>query len=212
MKGKLVLPVVLLTLLLVGVVRAQTGGNYDLSWNVVSAGGGQSSGGDFRLEGTAGQAAPGLSSGGNSALKAGFWWGAVHAAPPAGPCYLPVVLKNFFCDRYERNDSRDTAWGLWTSGQIINDAQICQGDPRDVYYFDASGAVQVTINLTSMPGNADFGLYLWDETGSTELVGSRNGAGQDEQIVYTLPGAGPYYVDVYPWSGTGSYTLQGSGW
>jgi hypothetical protein len=131
--------------------------------------------------------------------------------------YLPIVLKRFCdhisCDPYECNDNRNDAWGPLASGQIINDARICQNDPRDVYYFTASGSVQVTIDLTNIPDNANFDLYLWDETGSTPVAKSEKGTGQNEQIKnYTLPRAGYYYVDVYPRSGTGSYTLQGSGW
>jgi hypothetical protein len=125
--------------------------------------------------------------------------------------YLPVVQKKFFCDQYEPNDRRDTAWGPLAGGQVIY-AQICQGDPRDLYYFDASRAVQVTIDLSSVPPDADFGLYLWDQTGVIPLCGSRNGPGQDEKVVCTMPVKGRYYIDVYPWSGTGPYTLQGSGW
>ena len=135
----------------------------------------------------------------------------ICTAATSNAIYLPLVLKNF-CDRYEPNDSRSTAWGPLASGQIIDDAQICEGDPRDIYYFDASGPVQVTIDLKNMSGNVDFDLYLWDETGSVPLDKSEHGAGQDEQIVHTLPGEGRYYVDVYRRSGTGSYTLRGSGW
>ena len=131
--------------------------------------------------------------------------------------YLPVVQKGFFCDQYEPNDSRPinggTPWGPLVSGQIIQ-SQICPGDPRDLYYFDASSAAQVTINLTGLSGSADFGLYLWNETGTTALANSRKGAGRDEKIIYNLPESGRYYIDIYPWSGSGSYTLQGqgSGW
>ena len=131
--------------------------------------------------------------------------------------YLSVVQKGFFCDQYEPNDSRPinggTPWGPLVSGQIIQ-SQICPGDPRDLYYFNAGGAATVTIDLTGLSGSADFGLYLWNETGTTALAGSRKGAGQDEHITYNLLSAGRYYIDIYPWSGSGPYTLQGqgSGW
>ena len=139
----------------------------------------------------------------------------VTMASTARGVYLPLLQKNSFCDQYEPNDNRPinggTPWGPLTSGQIVH-SQICPGDPRDLYYFNAGGAVQVTIDLTNVPGNADFGLYLWNESGAVSLAGSRKGTGQNEHIVFTLPGAGRYYIDVYPWSGSGPYTLQGSGW
>ena len=184
-------------------------------WHSVDGGGGVSRGSTFTVRGTAGQPDAGTSSGITYTIRGGFWGG---AAPARGmrPVYLPIVMKNF-CDHvscypYECNDNRDTAWGPLASSQIIDDAQICQGDLRDIYYFDASGPVQVTIDLTNVPSNADFDLYLWDETGFDPVAKSEKPAGQDERIVYTLPEAGSYYVDVYPRAGAASYTLQGSGW
>jgi len=131
--------------------------------------------------------------------------------------YLPLVL-NKPCDPYDPNENRRIAWGPLASGQSIH-AQICPWDSRDVYWFDAwfplpppPGRVQVTIDLTNMPGNVDFDLYLWDETGFDPVAKSENPAGQNERIIYTLTDWGIYYVDVYPRAGAGSYTLQGSGW
>jgi hypothetical protein len=127
--------------------------------------------------------------------------------------YLPLVL-NKPCDPYDPNENRRTAWGPLESGQSIH-AQICPWDSRDVYWFDAwfpPGGVQVTIDLTNMPGNVDFDLYLWDETGFDPVARSEKPAGQDERIIYTLPDWGVYYVDVYPRAGAGSYTLQWSWW
>jgi hypothetical protein len=121
--------------------------------------------------------------------------------------YLPVVLKNFFCDPYEPNDRLSTAWGPLVSGQTIN-AQICLGDSRDLYYLNATEKLLVTIDLTNMASNTNFDLYLWNSDGDTILARSEKGPGQDERIVYSLPETGLYYVDVYPWSGSGPYTLQ----
>jgi hypothetical protein len=114
------------------------------------------------------------------------------------------------CDPYDPNENRETAWGPLEGGQSIH-AQICAWDSRDVYWFYGwftPGGVQVTIDLTNMPGNVDFDLYLWDETGFEPVARSEKPAGQDERIIYTLPDWGFYYVDVYPRAGAGSYTLQ----
>lgn len=59
--------------------HAQVGGDYDLSWNSISGGGGRSTGG-FILTGTIGQSAPGTLSGGSYTLTGGFL-----AAPPNKP-------------------------------------------------------------------------------------------------------------------------------
>jgi hypothetical protein len=56
-------------------LKAQSGGPYDLSHNVVASGGGSgSTGGGFRLDGTVGQNMAGaVSSGGTFSLRGGFW-------------------------------------------------------------------------------------------------------------------------------------------
>ena len=54
--------------------QAQTGGGYDLSHNLIAAGGGRSAGGGITLDAAAGQpAAGGVSTGAGYALRGGFW-------------------------------------------------------------------------------------------------------------------------------------------
>ncbi len=54
-------------------VRAQSGGDFDLSWATADAGGGESRGGDWAIYGTAGQSDASLSIGGDFAVQSGFW-------------------------------------------------------------------------------------------------------------------------------------------
>lgn len=53
----------------------QTGGDYDLSWSTIDAGGEQSSGGQYTVMGTIGQADAAWSVGGDYELLGGFWPG-----------------------------------------------------------------------------------------------------------------------------------------
>lgn len=77
MKSKrlwITLPLALVALLVIaGVVLAQSGGDYDLTWNTVDGGGGTSTGGDYSLSGTIGQPDAGSASGGDYSLDGGFW-------------------------------------------------------------------------------------------------------------------------------------------
>ncbi len=66
--------VLLITLLAVVPVLAQTGGLFDLSWHSID-GGGSSSGGGYALSGAAGQPDAGVSAGGDFTLASGFWSG-----------------------------------------------------------------------------------------------------------------------------------------
>lgn len=53
--------------------HAQSGGAYDLSWNVIGSGGGASNGGVYTLSGTAGQPDAAAHAGGAYNLLSGFW-------------------------------------------------------------------------------------------------------------------------------------------
>lgn len=72
---------------------AQTGGPYDLTWNTIDAGGGQSSGGQYTLSGTIGQPDAGQSSGGAYTLGGGFWGGGVVNDILDKQVYLPLIRK-----------------------------------------------------------------------------------------------------------------------
>jgi hypothetical protein len=83
---------VVLVLALGGVVFAQTGGGYDLTWNTVDGGGYTfSSGAGYSLGGTAGQADAGRLSGGGYTLNGGFWRGGVVVGS-IYKLYLPCIL------------------------------------------------------------------------------------------------------------------------
>jgi len=66
--------------------HAQSGGAYDLSWNVIGSGGGASNGGVYSLSGTAGQPDAGPHTGGAYNLLSGFWaFGGVSVTAIGGP-------------------------------------------------------------------------------------------------------------------------------
>src|SRR5436190_20009599 len=67
------------------VSRAQSGGQFDLSWSTVDSGGGSSSGGQFTLSGTVGQPDPGSLAGGQFKLEGGFWSGVSVVQTPGSP-------------------------------------------------------------------------------------------------------------------------------
>ena len=86
----LVLVIVASGVTLVGLVSAQSGGGYDLTWNSIDGGGYMfSTGGGYSLGGTIGQPDAGTLSGGGYTLTGGFWGGI--ASPYQ--IYLPLVIK-----------------------------------------------------------------------------------------------------------------------
>ena len=91
MKQTMIFLTLAAVLLLVPVVLAQSGGDYDLTWSTVDSGGDTfSTGGDYSLGGTIGQPDAGLLTGGDYTLAGGFWGGAVGMYR----VYLPLVLRN----------------------------------------------------------------------------------------------------------------------
>ena len=81
----------LLTILLVGAVRAESSDGRGVDRQVLSSGGAPASGGSASLNGTLGQTAIGSSSGTGAAVGAGFWYGLGEGVYEI---YLPVVLRN----------------------------------------------------------------------------------------------------------------------
>lgn len=81
--------VVMLALLFAGAVAAQTGSGFDLSWNVLAAGGGKMTGSGFTLSGTLGQTAVGPTAAGDFQANLGFWFRNLIFK-----LFLPLVLKN----------------------------------------------------------------------------------------------------------------------
>jgi hypothetical protein len=96
MKRQTLLGVIVLltfTWLVIG-VHAQSGGQYDLTWNTIDNGGGtgESVTRPYTLNSTAGQPDAALWSGGEYTLAGGFW-GSVPSAPLTYHIYLPLSIK-----------------------------------------------------------------------------------------------------------------------
>jgi hypothetical protein len=89
MKREAVISLIVVALLTVPIVAAQSGGGYDLTWSTIDGGGGSSSGGGYSLSGTIGQPDAGWLTGGGYTLSGGFWPGAA----PNYKVFLPLVVK-----------------------------------------------------------------------------------------------------------------------
>jgi hypothetical protein len=81
-------------LMLVGIVFAQVSANYDLSWHLLSGGGGARSSTNCRVDDALGPPAGPLSSSPNYEICPGYWCGVVARAGEARKTYLPLVLRN----------------------------------------------------------------------------------------------------------------------
>jgi predicted secreted protein len=85
-------------------------------------------------------------------------------------------------------------------------------DKDDVFNVKLKKGEKITLNLTGATGT-DFDLYVYGSNAKTvkineDMVAYSEKVGTStESITYTAPAEGTYYVDVYSYSGTGSYSL-----
>ena len=83
--------IVMMAFATIATVHAQWGGGYDLTWNTIDSGGGESNGGGYTLAGTIGQPdASETRRGGGFTLTGGFW-----ISEDSQRCiYLPLVIRS----------------------------------------------------------------------------------------------------------------------
>ncbi len=89
MKRAILLVTIVVTLLSVSIVAAQSGSGYDLAWSTIDGGGGTSSGDGYSLAGSIGQPAAGTLIGGGYALSGGFW----YSVAANYHVFLPLIEK-----------------------------------------------------------------------------------------------------------------------
>ncbi|RLC99446.1 MAG: hypothetical protein DRI77_02755 [Chloroflexi bacterium] len=153
----LVIGLSLFTLLLVGVVSAQTGGGYDLTWWTVDGGGGSLSGGGYTLMGTAGQPDAGSVGGGGYTLSGGFWAGRGGGA-------VCTALTGVSVSGPSSGNTGETLTFTATPSPTGATTPI-------TYTWSSDGLVNA---------NGNQATYRWDDTGTkTVQVTARNCGGQD---------------------------------
>ena len=112
-----------------------------------------------------------------------------------------------FCtkDRYEENDSLETATPITSIGQEF-DGTIHSFDDEDYYRARLDVPAIMYLSLEDVPNNCDYDLWLMDEDGEFLWV-SNNGTGADEYIEYFVY-PGTYYVCIdtkYNYDGDSPY-------
>ncbi len=134
--------------------------------------------------------------------------------------YLPIVLKNYRCskDAYEPNDIRTTTnsslsqeWTLGSGTTISGNFCTEFSDPADYFWLTLSAGTTLNVVL-SPPSTADYDLYIYKGVSATSIAASsaNTGLGVGENVSYSIPSAGIYFIRVHPFNkGDGdSYTLK----
>ncbi len=226
-----------LSLATVGVVWAQTGGGYDLTWWTVDGGGGTASGGGYTLMGTAGQPDAGTVSGGGYTLYGGFWAGGGGGGTT---CSVPLTgvglagpssgntgeTLTFTASPTPTNATTPVTYTWSTDGLVSangnqatyrwNDAgnKTVQVTARNCGGQDFSDSVQVNITAacTAVTGANINGLTSGYTNVQYEFVGSYEPSGATAPLTYTwsptpLSGQGTLTA-TYRWTTTGTKTIN----
>ena len=84
---------------------------------------------------------------------------------------------------------------------------VNETDVSDWYKIDLRAGAVLTLNLT-VPATGDFDLYLYDSEDYLVDWSENVGMGGFEEIVFTVPEPGWYYINCTAFDGNGSYTLK----
>ena len=114
--------------------------------------------------------------------------------------YLPTPRPSEPCDVCEPNDSLSQACGPLAPGKSYQFFIRCTANlDDDYYYIDLETPGTVTLDLTSIPPDTDYDIYLYDENETLQCYSNQSG-NRDEHVTCHLTQSGRYYVWVYPFT------------
>lgn len=123
----------------------------------------------------------------------------------ATKCYrllTTLVPVNSCIDRYEPNDTRDTAAVIPVNTTVSS--QISSSSDVDWYRFtNTSAQPHIEVLLSNLAGDYDIVLY---NANGTQLMRSENGDTTNERMVLNNAAVGTYYIQVYGFNGAFSTT------
>ena len=150
-----------------------------------------------------------------AAMFLGLWlaqlsWG----GSPGMMGYLPTPQPGEVCDLCEPNSVWEQACGPLEPGlgyeYLIRCTEESTGSPDDdFYYVDVGAPGTITLDLTGIPPDTDYSIYLYDDH-KTLTCSSDNGGNADEHVECPVTRVGRYRVRVWPWTGCSDsdpYTL-----
>jgi hypothetical protein len=180
-KGLIRLTIALGLLALGGVVLAQVSTNFDLSWHVLSGGGGSRSSTNYQIDDVLGQWADRTSSSTNYQVEPGFWSGAGAAGPSADG------------DSYEADDSCGAASNIPTDGTVQTHTFHDEGD-ADWIKFDGEANKTYVIRVDNVGDNVDAVVILYDACDEPPLGYNDNAFGPTITMEWDCEADGEYYL------------------
>ena len=162
----------------------QSGGDFDLSRNVIAGGGGSSSNGDFVMDGTVGQSAAGASmSNGDFSVMSGFWQpeSEVSPTPTPTPTPGPVLVA---AGAALVNESCPPTNGAIDPGESVN-VMLLLTNSGTLSTSNLVATLQPTSNVLAPSGPQNYGAIPQSGTISRNFSFTANG-NCGEAIMLTL--------------------------
>lgn len=141
----------------------------------------------------------------------GWISGYVNGPPTGFKVYLPLLRNGSACTpgaTGEPNDNVNTAKPI-CSGQVVSGQVNSVSDIDDVYAIQLAAGQRLTVTMTGSGGDADLFLYkpgttnvLTDPISAASATATSN---ESFSVVIFKPGT--WYIDVYAYSGSATYTL-----
>lgn len=187
--------VILVALLSTTIVLAQSSANFDLQWNSLTSGGGQSASPNFILQESIGQSAPGTSASAGFIVQSGFIGGIDGAlvnnpTPTATP--KPVEAGG---DPFEDDDICTRAVFRPTDGTKATHTFHDKGD-ADWLRFTATAGKSYLIKLTNLSDKADAIINLYDACNDTLSGQGQNSFGPEVVLEWDATKNGDYFIEL----------------
>jgi hypothetical protein len=180
-KPLLRLGIVLGVLGITSLALAQVSTNYDVSWHLLSGGGGSRSSSNYRVDDALGQWAGGRTSSANTHVDAGFWYGAV---PPEA---------SFAGDSHELDDTCANATAFVPNSSAQSHTFHDAGD-QDWITFNTEAGKTYVIETSNVGTDHDAVLFLYGACDAPDLGGEDNAFGQTVRLEWNSVSAATYYL------------------
>jgi hypothetical protein len=164
-------------------VLAQVSARFDLSWSLLSSGGGSRTSTHYRVDDSLGQWVAGASSSENAELAPGFWPGLA-----AGPTQVPG-------DSYEADDTCAEANVMTTDGAAQTHDFHDQGDD-DWVRFETQANKSYVITVNNVGARVNAVVMLHNQCEEAPLASEGNAFGPTVQLEWNCTVAGWYYLRV----------------
>lgn len=194
------LAIPLLLLLAAGVAWAQVSTNYDLSWHVLSGGGGSRSSAAYRVDDSLGQWPGNPSASAAYRVDPGFWPGMGGGGGGALPTPTPTATSGptpvAGSDAYENDNTCGTAKEIATTGAIQDHNFYAVGDTDWVKFSALAGRIY-NILVDNTGAGSDAVVVLYDACADAPLGQSYNAFGTQVTLQWSAPSAGWYYAQLF---------------